>query len=136
MFIEFWQSFYKSGLIAVLLFLPAALFFWLLNRSLNSKDPNSLGMRILEVLPNQISVRIAQPGNLYQLKKDGLNKNRVVLDLNRMDERGRSHVLYLIGCAGKSHGSEIMNLGDNIYVVEGGATEFLPEVTEVKLPPK
>ncbi len=136
MFIEFWQSFYKSGLMAILLFLPAALFFWLLNRSLNSKDSNSFGMRILEVLPNQISLKIVQPGNLYQLKKDGLNKNRVVLDLNRMDERCRSHVLYLIRRAVKSHGSEIMNLGDNIYAVEGGSMEFLPEVTEVKLPPK
>ena len=128
---ENWSFLYEPALISSLLLMPSALCYWSLNRLFKAKDPNSFGLSVVEDLPTQISVRIGQPGNLYQLKKEGPFKKRLVLDLNPMEESRRNYALYLIKLAGKFSGIEIIFLGANVYSVQGSLMEYLPSDSDV-----
>ena len=126
-----WRFLYEPALISALLLMPSAFCYLSLNRLFKVKDPNSFGLSVVEDLPTQISVRIGQPGNLYQLKKEGPFKKRLVLELNPMDESNRNYALYLIKLAGKFSGSEIIFLGANVYSVQGSLMEYLPSDSDV-----
>lgn len=128
---ENWSFLYEPALISSLLLMPSALCYWSLNRLFKAKDPNSFGLSVVEDLPTQISVRIGQPGNLYQLKKEGPFKKRLVLDLNPMEESSRNYALYLIKLAGKFSGIQIIFLGANVYSVQGSLMEYLPSDSDV-----
>ena len=130
MFEDFWRTFYEPVVIAAFLLVIPALFNWSINRFIKCKSPSALGLHIVEDLPTQISIRIGQPGNLFYLKSEGPIGKRLVLDLNRMEDSSRDYVLYLIKLAGKRSGSEIINLGGNVYSVQGSFVKYLPSDSE------
>ena len=131
MFKEYWRTIYEPVVIAALLLVIPALFNWSINRFIKRKSPSALGLRIVEDLPTQISVRIGQPGNLFYLKSEGPIGKRLVLDLNPMEDSSRDYVLYLIKVAGKRSDSEIINLGGNVYSVQGSFVKYLPSDSDL-----
>ena len=131
MFKENWRALFEPTVMSSVLLAPSVFFYWTLNRLFKSKASNSFGLHIIEDLSTQVSVRIGQPGNLYQLKKEGPFKKRLVLDLNPMEDSSRNYALYLIQLAGKFSGSEIIFLGANVYSVQGSLMEYLPSDSDV-----
>jgi hypothetical protein len=126
MFKENWRTILGLGVVTALLSFLSVLFYWSIDRLLKRKSPNSYGLHIVEDLPSQVSVKIGQPGNLYQLSEEVFFNKRLILDLNPMDEASRNFSLHLIKSAGKLGGCEMMYLGENIYAVQSSFIEYLP----------
>lgn len=126
MFKENWRTIIEPGVIMALLIILSVLFFFLLDRLLLRKRPNSYGLHIVEVLPSQISVRIGQPGNLYQLRDENFFNKRLILDLNPMDEASRNYTLHLIELARRLGNIEMIPLGENIYTAQNSFLKYLP----------
>lgn len=123
---ELWRKLYEPLLIALLLYLVSSVFLWCLNRRLAHKNPNLVGLRVIEECANQRSVRLKQPGNLIGLIEEDLIKKRMILNLDSMEEEARKYAVEILRAAKKASGGEILDLGENIYAVDDVVFTRLP----------
>lgn len=123
---ELGRKLYEPLLIALLLYSFSYLFFWSLNKWLTHKNPNSVGLRVIEEWANQSSVRMRQPGNLFGLVQEDLVKKRMILNLNSMEAEARNYVVEMLRVAKKASRGEIFELGENIYAVDDVVFTSLP----------
>ena len=113
-----WDKLYEPSLIVLILYLVPILLYLGLKRHISRKNPNLVGLRVIEELPGQISIRLNHLGNLFGIIESGLVKRRIIMDLNSMESKSRIHVLDLLRLAENSSNCEISDLGDNVYSVQ------------------
>jgi hypothetical protein len=102
-------------------FLVSILIYCLVVRGLNRKQPDEIGMRIVEEFGGQTLVSIRNPGNIRTISKKIQIAQNVMIRFAKMGSSEFDYAVSLLKELGEMRGVPVIKVDEGLFLVRGAA---------------